>query len=84
MAEQELGSGVSTPKKAWLCLVADLISVEFQKVNERDDEGGQGCFLSTGNHPPCSCKDGVRWFRGRVPNTERCLGDSVLSFIVEP
>ena len=42
MAEQELGSGVSTPKKVWLCLVADFISAEIQKVNERDDEGGQG------------------------------------------
>ena len=29
MAKQELGSGVSAPKKVWLCLGADLISVEF-------------------------------------------------------
>ena len=29
MADQELGSGASSPKKVWLCLVADFTGVEF-------------------------------------------------------
>ena len=45
---------------------------------------GPRLFLSTGSHPPCSCKDGVRWFRARVPNTGRYLGDGVLSLVIEP